>query len=214
VKCISLQLSYLKHWVLKSNLRLEIRSGQIKDRKIGIYCFSSKHDALSRKSKEWLSLNQDNSSEWNDIYTCGLFFQLARTMDLASLFSIGCWDCSDSVVFDCFFHFICLPFRAKWLYPCFIAFVFLIFSFLCLLTFVVVWFTFFSYYFLILYDFLKSWNCLRSHIRTLECFVRNSSTTLKDINSVRLLPGIIRSGGREVETTPICIWSECYVDIF
>lgn len=127
------------------------------------------------------------------MYTCGLFFQLARTIDLASLFSIGFWDCSDSVVFDCFFHFICLPFRAKWLPPCFIGFAFLIFSFLCLLTFIVVWFTFFSYYFLILYDVLKSWNCLRSHIRTLKCFVRNSSTILKDINSVRLLPGIISS---------------------
>ena len=39
---------------------LEPRSGQTKDYNIGIYCFSAKHAALSRKSKDWLTRNQDN----------------------------------------------------------------------------------------------------------------------------------------------------------
>ena len=45
----------------------ESRSGQTKDGKIGICCFSPKPTALRRKSKDWLARNQDNVSEWNDI---------------------------------------------------------------------------------------------------------------------------------------------------
>jgi hypothetical protein len=30
-------------------------------------CFSAKHTALRRKSKEWLARNQDNVSEWDDM---------------------------------------------------------------------------------------------------------------------------------------------------
>jgi hypothetical protein len=41
----------------------EPRSGQTKDYKIGICCFSAKHAALMRKSKDWLVLNQNNVSE-------------------------------------------------------------------------------------------------------------------------------------------------------
>ena len=41
----------------------EPRSGQTKDYKIGIYCFSAKHPALRRKSKDWLARNQDNMSK-------------------------------------------------------------------------------------------------------------------------------------------------------
>ena len=33
----------------------EHRSGQIKDYKIGICCFPSKHAALRRKNKDWLA---------------------------------------------------------------------------------------------------------------------------------------------------------------
>ena len=51
----------------------EPRSGQIKDYKIGICCFSAKHAALKRKSKDWLDRNQDNVSEWSDMSTRGLF---------------------------------------------------------------------------------------------------------------------------------------------
>ena len=53
----------------------EPRSGQTKDYKIGICCFSAEHASLRRKSKDWLSRNQNNVSEWSDMSTCGLLFQ-------------------------------------------------------------------------------------------------------------------------------------------
>jgi hypothetical protein len=40
----------------------EPRSGNTKDYKIGICCFSDKHTALRRKSKEWLARKQDSVS--------------------------------------------------------------------------------------------------------------------------------------------------------
>ena len=64
--------------VLASNMvdrGFEPRSGQTKDYKSGICCFSTKHAALSRKSNDWLARNQDNVSEWDDISTHGLLFQ-------------------------------------------------------------------------------------------------------------------------------------------
>ena len=49
----------------------EPRSGQTKDNKIGICCFSAKHAALSGKSKDWLARNQDNVSEGGrHVYPC------------------------------------------------------------------------------------------------------------------------------------------------
>jgi hypothetical protein len=53
----------------------EPRSGQIKDFKIGICCFSAKHAALRRKSKDWLARNQDNVSEWGNMSIRGLLFR-------------------------------------------------------------------------------------------------------------------------------------------
>ena len=50
-------------------------SGQIKEYKIGICCFSAKHAALRRKSKDGLARNQNNVSEWSDMSTRGLLFQ-------------------------------------------------------------------------------------------------------------------------------------------
>ena len=52
----------------------EPRSGQTKDYKIGMCCFSAKHAALRRKSKDWLARNQDNVSEWGDMSIRGLLF--------------------------------------------------------------------------------------------------------------------------------------------
>ena len=49
--------------------------GQAKDYKIDICCFSAKHAALRRKSKDWLARNQDNVSEWGDMSIRGLLFQ-------------------------------------------------------------------------------------------------------------------------------------------
>ena len=53
----------------------EPRSGQTKDDKIGICCFSAKHAALRRKSKDLVARNQNNVSEWSDMSTRGLLFQ-------------------------------------------------------------------------------------------------------------------------------------------
>jgi hypothetical protein len=51
------------------------RSGQTKTYEIGICCFSAKHAALRRKSKDWLAQNQDNVSEWGYMSIQGLLFQ-------------------------------------------------------------------------------------------------------------------------------------------
>ena len=53
----------------------EPRSDQTKYYTIGICCFSAKHVALRRKSKDWLTLNQDNVSECDDMSIRGLLFQ-------------------------------------------------------------------------------------------------------------------------------------------
>jgi hypothetical protein len=53
----------------------EPQSGQTKDYRFGIGCFSAKHAALKRQSKDWLSGNQDNVCEWGAISIRGLSFQ-------------------------------------------------------------------------------------------------------------------------------------------
>jgi hypothetical protein len=53
----------------------EPQSGQTKDFKIGMCCFSANHAVLRRKSKDWLARNQNNVSEWSDMSTRGLLFQ-------------------------------------------------------------------------------------------------------------------------------------------
>jgi hypothetical protein len=50
-------------------------SGQIKDYKISVCCFSTKHAAFRRKSKDRLVRNQNNVFEWSDMSTHGLLFQ-------------------------------------------------------------------------------------------------------------------------------------------
>jgi hypothetical protein len=56
----------------------ELWSGQTKDYNIGICCFSAKHVALRSKSKDWLARNQNNVSEWTDMSTSGLLFQVNK----------------------------------------------------------------------------------------------------------------------------------------
>jgi hypothetical protein len=53
----------------------EPRSGQTKDYKIAVCCFSAKHTALRRKSKDWSARNQNNVSDWSVMSTRGLLFQ-------------------------------------------------------------------------------------------------------------------------------------------
>jgi hypothetical protein len=55
--------------------RFEPRSGQTKDYQIAICCFSAKHAALRKKSKDYLARNQNNVSEWSDMSTHELLFQ-------------------------------------------------------------------------------------------------------------------------------------------
>jgi hypothetical protein len=49
-------------------------SGQVKDYNIGMRCFSAKHVVIRSKSKDRLALNQDNVSEWADMFICVLLF--------------------------------------------------------------------------------------------------------------------------------------------
>jgi hypothetical protein len=58
------------------------RSGQPKNYKIGICCFSAKHAPLGRKSKDWLARNKDNVSEWGDMSLRRLLFQRAGTLKI------------------------------------------------------------------------------------------------------------------------------------
>jgi hypothetical protein len=55
--------------------RIELRSGQPKDYEIGMRCFSAKHAALRRKSKNWLARDQNKVFEWTDMSARGLLFQ-------------------------------------------------------------------------------------------------------------------------------------------
>ena len=60
----------------------ETWSSQSKDYKIGICCFSSKHAALRRKSKDFLAWNQNNVSEWGDMSFHRLLIQWASTIKI------------------------------------------------------------------------------------------------------------------------------------
>jgi hypothetical protein len=59
---------------------LEPRSGQTNDYKIGMCCFSSKHPALRKMSKDWLAGNQDNVPKWVDMSTSGLLLPFDKYM--------------------------------------------------------------------------------------------------------------------------------------
>jgi hypothetical protein len=60
----------------------EPRSGQTKDNKIGISCFSAKHTNLRRKSKDWLAQNKNKVFKWSDMFTSWLLFQWASTIKI------------------------------------------------------------------------------------------------------------------------------------
>jgi hypothetical protein len=59
---------------------LESRSGQTKDYQLVLVAYNAKHAELRRKSKDGLLRNQDNVSEWSDMYIRRLLFPLANTM--------------------------------------------------------------------------------------------------------------------------------------
>jgi hypothetical protein len=65
-------------------------SGQTKDHKISICCFSTKHAALRKKSKDGLARNQDNVSEWGYMSINWLLFQWARTIKIMLSMFVYC----------------------------------------------------------------------------------------------------------------------------
>ena len=60
----------------------ELQSGQTKDFKIGICWFSAKQAASSRKGIDLLAQNQENMSDWSDMFTRGQLFQWASTIKI------------------------------------------------------------------------------------------------------------------------------------
>jgi hypothetical protein len=58
----------------------ESRLGQTKDYQLVFVAYNAKHAELRRKSKDWLARNQDNMSEWSDMYIRGLLFPLVNTI--------------------------------------------------------------------------------------------------------------------------------------
>jgi hypothetical protein len=52
----------------------KVRSGKTKNYTIGICCFSAKHTAIRRKSKNWLARNQVNVSKWGYMSIRGVLF--------------------------------------------------------------------------------------------------------------------------------------------
>ena len=65
-------------------------SGQTKDHKISICCFSTKHAALRKKSKDGLARNQDNVSEWGYMSIRWLLFQWARIIKILLSMFVYC----------------------------------------------------------------------------------------------------------------------------
>jgi hypothetical protein len=59
----------------------EPQSGQTKNYKIGICCFSAKQPALRRKSKDWLARNQNNVSQLGNM-SPRTVIQWASTMNI------------------------------------------------------------------------------------------------------------------------------------
>ena len=53
----------------------EHRSGQTKDYKMCMCCFSAKYTTLRRKNKDWLARNQDNVSAGQHVYPQTVLFQ-------------------------------------------------------------------------------------------------------------------------------------------
>ena len=74
--------SCVRHPVRSIDRVFNTLSGQTNNCKIGICWFSSKHAALRSKSKDWLARNQNNVSEWSDMFTRGLLCQWTSTINI------------------------------------------------------------------------------------------------------------------------------------
>ena len=73
--CLSLQWQIYRFWHKKKQENILVVSIFI-----CICCFSAKHAVLKRKRKDWLTRNQDNVSEWGDMYIRRLLLQWASTI--------------------------------------------------------------------------------------------------------------------------------------
>jgi hypothetical protein len=62
--------------ILHYRTTTDCRSDQTTDYKIDICCFSVKHAALRRKSKDWLARNQNNRQDLNQSLLLFLIIQL------------------------------------------------------------------------------------------------------------------------------------------
>jgi hypothetical protein len=56
-----------KYFLIMVDRGFERRSGQTKDYKLVFVAYPQKHATLNRKSKDWLTRNQDNVSKWSDM---------------------------------------------------------------------------------------------------------------------------------------------------
>ena len=66
--------------VMVSGLTFKPRSGQTKNYKIGIGCFSTKHAALRRKNKDCLAQNYHNVFEWGEMSLHRPLFECVSTI--------------------------------------------------------------------------------------------------------------------------------------
>jgi hypothetical protein len=66
------------------------RSDQIKDCRIGIFCFFTKHIALRSRSRDWLAQNQDNVSELSRILDYSKFCNDSVNFHIARFNCVSC----------------------------------------------------------------------------------------------------------------------------
>ena len=84
VKCIDgVMVSVLAYSMV--DREFESLSDQSNDYKIGICCFSAKHAALMKKSKDWLARKQEHVSRWGDMSIRGLLFRWVSTINVVGL---------------------------------------------------------------------------------------------------------------------------------
>jgi hypothetical protein len=84
----------------------EPRSGQTKEYKICMCCLSAKHDALRRKSKEWLDRNHNTVPDLSDMSIHGRVFQWTSSIKIQGCWSSSMWTSSSSNLFSPFWSTI------------------------------------------------------------------------------------------------------------
>ena len=93
----------------------EPRLGQTKDYYIGMCCFSAKHAALRRKSKDWLAQNQNNSTCISADFS---FSELALYKSNSACWSITKWTSSSLTHSLYYYNVITVNYKNKLLKSC------------------------------------------------------------------------------------------------